>query len=107
MDFFSLKYFLLYITSLLIFNFLPNFHMFIKKIFIFYHKIHALNFMHKGLKIYVKIFVTNEIFKSCLSKGSLYIYIYIYMKKNYRKKLKQIYEKVDLLEDLSFNFVII
>ena len=34
-------------------------------------------------------------------------YIYIYMKKNYRKKLKQIYEKVDLLEDLSFNFVII
>ena len=29
------------------------------------------------------------------------------MKKNYRKKLKQIYEKVDLLEDLSFNFVVI
>ena len=60
--------------------------------------------MHKSLKIYVKIFVTNEIFKILFTKRKL---IYISEKKVYRKKLTHIYEKVDLLEDLNFNFVII
>ena len=64
-------------------NFFPNFHIFIEKCFIFYHKIDEFSLkkisfidaisgknIQKGLIFFIT-FVTNEIFKSRLPKGNL------------------------------------
>ena len=108
--YYTIKFIFYYIA-----NFSPNFHIFIKKLFIFYHeKMHLVlpkvllyiyipvsgKSMYKGL--FFIIFVTNEIFKILFTRSKLNrYYCFVNMKINYRDR------SFTLMKFVFFNFSVI